>query len=207
MRINLIAALFAALVPLVQRTPQFQAVSKETSHLEWPTHFQGAPLTPAELSAVDQRFALSFPGIIKRFTFESGGVLIRHLTSATRKLHPSSDCFRGAGYKVTPTPPRVDRDGHRWGCFNASRESESLLVCERIYDPAGEEFSDVSSWYWNAIMGRSHGPWWALTVTQPHTRYHQPTNLTVPHTRYHQPESQLNEIAAVSPGTTNLRVN
>jgi hypothetical protein len=39
-----------------------------------------------------------------------------------------------------------------------------MQVCERIYDQAGASWTDVSSWYWDAALGRSQGPWMAVAV-------------------------------------------
>jgi len=47
------------------------------------------------------------------------------------------------------------------------RDGKHLLVRERIYEAAGERsFTDVSSWYWAAVLGRSVGPWWAILIAE-----------------------------------------
>ena len=36
-----------------------------------------------------------------------------------------------------------------------------------IYSARGDQsWTDVSSWYWQALLGKTHGPWWAVTVTE-----------------------------------------
>ncbi|MCB0321129.1 MAG: hypothetical protein KDD60_09400, partial [Bdellovibrionales bacterium] len=65
-----------------------------------------------------------------------------------------------------PRPLQIDREQHSWGCFLAIRESEKLQVCEIISDEFGNSWSDTSSWYWNAILSRTVGPWWATTVAE-----------------------------------------
>ena len=85
----------------------------------------------------------------------------------TRALHPASDCFKGLGYSIKPIPARDASDGHHWGGFEARRGDEALRVYERIYDPPDKmSWSDVSSWYWQAVTGRTTGGWWAVTVAE-----------------------------------------
>lgn len=80
-------------------------------------------------------------------------------------LHPAADCFRGLGYEISSLPVRIDGEGQRWGVFEARRGGENLLVAERIYSAAdGGAWSDVPTWYWSALIGRSRGPWWAVTI-------------------------------------------
>jgi hypothetical protein len=38
-----------------------------------------------------------------------------------------------------------------------------VRVCERIVDAHDQGFVDASSWYWAALLGRSSGPWRAMT--------------------------------------------
>jgi len=33
-------------------------------------------------------------------------------------------------------------------------------------DGRGGHWTDVSAWYWSALLGSSEGPWWALTVAE-----------------------------------------
>ena len=94
------------------------------------------------------------------------GSLLRKVTSATRKLHPAADCFRGAGFSVDPQPIAVDEQGRRWSVFIAKKGVERMEVRERIYNQHGESWTDISSWWWQAAFGRSKGPWWAETVVR-----------------------------------------
>jgi hypothetical protein len=52
-------------------------------------------------------------------------------------------------------------------CFTASKAGVALRVCEHIQDAGGQDFADTSAWYWAAALGRSQGPWRAVTVTSP----------------------------------------
>ena len=135
----------------------------------WPTQFEGKLLRPLPLGAREQRFLMDFPGHIGRFTDGEREIVMRWVSRETRKLHPASDCFRGIGYEITPQPIVVDSHGARWGAFLAQKNlaqksSERLSVRERIYDAQGNEWTDVSAWYWSATTGQSNGPWWAITI-------------------------------------------
>ena len=51
-------------------------------------------------------------------------------------------------------------------CFTARKGDVALRVCEQIEDAQGQHFADTSAWYWAAALGRSQGPWRAVTVTR-----------------------------------------
>jgi hypothetical protein len=118
------------------------------------------------MGEADRRFAEAFPGRIAKFTDGRREILIRWVPNPTRKLHPASDCFRGMGYRIEPKPVVEDLRGRRWGSFEATRGGERIQVAERIYDSAGNGWTDVSAWYWSAILGRSSGPYWAITMME-----------------------------------------
>ncbi|HKX28920.1 MAG TPA: hypothetical protein VJ302_14580 [Blastocatellia bacterium] len=133
----------------------------------WPTVFEGRELKPVPLSEREERLTRDFPGKIARFSDGSREIIIRWVTGETRALHPASDCFRGLGYAIKPLPVKIDPAGHQWGSFSATRRGETLRVSERIYsasDPGS--WIDVSSWYWNATLGRTKAPWWTVTVAE-----------------------------------------
>jgi hypothetical protein len=160
-RLLAVALLAAALLPLAGRGHGAQATAP-AAH-EWPHELDGAPLRPLALSAVELRFAQRFPGHIGRFETDGAVWVLRDVARPTRALHPAADCFRGLGYRIADT--RLQRDGRAtlWRCFVAERDGERLRVCERIVDAQGESFVDASSWFWAATLGRSSGPWRALT--------------------------------------------
>ncbi|HRW73436.1 hypothetical protein [Ottowia sp.] len=157
---------------------------------ELPRSWQGRPLWPLALSAVEQRFAERFPGHIQRATDGRQIVVLRSVTRPTRMLHPAADCYRGLGYRVEgerleqapaamPAPDllaepalrhaallQAPRDSGVQRCFTARRGGTALRVCEHIEDAAGRRFADTSAWYWAALTGRSQGPWQAVTVTR-----------------------------------------
>ena len=156
----------AAVVPFVPTAPRAAGTAPFAG---WPAELDGAPLRPLPLTATDARFARGFPGRLARFTDGRRGVLLRWLPAPTRQLHPAADCFRGAGYATSPAPARLDARGQRWACFDARRGPEALQVCERIFDAEGRSWTDTSSWWWAAVLGRADGPYWSVTVVEPRT--------------------------------------
>ena len=130
---------------------------------EWPREIDGVVLRPLALTAVEQRFAHKFPGRIGRFEANGDVWVLRDVSRPTRALHPAGDCFRGLGYRIEKTQLHSDADARLWRCFVAERDGERVRVCERIVDAQGQGFVDASSWFWTAALGRSSGPWRALT--------------------------------------------
>lgn len=163
----LIACTAAALMPLLTVQPvQQQSAASSAAFPGWPARFDGQALFALPLSEREERFNSNFPGRISRFTDGRREIIIRWTTSATRKLHPASDCFEGIGYSVRPLPLYVDEAGARWGSFTATRGLERLRVYERIYTDVGQSWTDVSAWYWAASGEQSAGPWWAVTIAE-----------------------------------------
>jgi hypothetical protein len=154
----------SALWPLAGRG-HAEALHALPAH-EWPREIDGAPLRPLALSAVEQRFASKFPGRIGRFEAAGDVWVLRDVARPTRALHPAGDCFRGLGYRIEQTRLHSDADARLWRCFVAERDGERVRVCERIVDAQGQGFVDASSWFWAAALGRSSGPWRAVTHVQ-----------------------------------------
>jgi len=155
----------AALWPLAGRGGS-ESAREESAH-EWPTTWQGDALRPLALTAVEQSFAQRFAGHIGRFAAADGVWVLRDVSRPTRALHPAGDCFRGLGYRLEPAQLQREADERLWRCFVAERGGERLRVCERIVDAQGQDFTDTSSWFWAAALGRSSGPWRAMTRVQP----------------------------------------
>jgi len=145
------------------------ATPPETSRFhEWPSNWDGAPLRPLALGAVEERFAQRFPGAIARMTDGQRMFVMRHVTQPTRMLHPAADCYRALGYRIEQVRLNRDAQGRLWRCFNAhSASGKGLGVCERIVDAKGQAFTDTSAWYWAGVGGQSPGPWQAVTVARP----------------------------------------
>lgn len=147
--------------------PESPATSTHASAWEWPRQWDGAPLRPLALSAVEQRFARQFPGTLARLTDGEQVLVLRHVTQPTRMLHPAADCYRAAGYRIADIRLQDDHEGRRWRCFTATQaDGTPLQVCERITDATGQAFTDTSAWYWAALRGASAGPWEAVTTAR-----------------------------------------
>jgi len=160
----LAASALAALAPLVRWSP---APGAAPDFPGWPARFEGRPLVERPLGARDRRFAEGFPGWVRQYSDGRRTLIVRFVHGATRRLHPARDCFRGAGYRLRPLPLRRDPGGGAWGRFEAFRDGERLEVSERIERVRGEEsWSDVSSWYWSALLGDGLGPFWAFTLVE-----------------------------------------
>jgi hypothetical protein len=87
------------------------------------------------------------------------------VTQATRKLHPSADCLRAAGYATTDSVTVQCADGDSWSRFSATRDGLRLTVHERIVsEQDGNAWTDVPAWFWSAIRRPLNGPWRAETV-------------------------------------------
>ncbi|MGI8602120.1 MAG: hypothetical protein ACR2OZ_03875 [Verrucomicrobiales bacterium] len=153
----------AALAPLISRPT---ALVTPHSFSGWPDEFENRPLHPLPLADVDTQFSAGFPGKIARFSDGQRELILRWVTAGTRKLHSSADCFRGLGYAVAPAPAWLDSQGARWSCFTARRGPHRLEVRERITSNDGQSRTDVSAWFWSAILHRTRGPWMAITVVE-----------------------------------------
>jgi hypothetical protein len=132
----------------------------------WPTRWDGREIWQVPLTRSDERFGENFPGRIAKFSDGRREFIFRWVTTGTRQLHPSADCFRGTGYTITPRPAFRDREERQWSSFLASRDHRQLLVRERIADQHGGEWTDVSSWFWSVALGRTQGPWLSVTAVE-----------------------------------------
>jgi hypothetical protein len=131
----------------------------------WPNDIFGDDrVQPVSLGEREARFAADFPGRIEVFSTGERTYVLRWIEHPTRRLHPASDCLRALGFAVRPAPLFATPDGHRWSTTLASRDGKSEYVHERIFDQAGREWTDVSAWFWTAALGRTRGPWCAVTV-------------------------------------------
>ncbi|MEY2483039.1 MAG: hypothetical protein QOK24_1567 [Verrucomicrobiota bacterium] len=152
----------AALAPL--RAPNNAPASHSLP--AWPQEWEGTAIQQIALSDRDQKFNENFPGRIAKFTDGRRELILRWVTTASRQLHSSADCFRGAGFSVTPQPALRDGKGERWSCFLAVRGDHRLLVRERIADQHGHEWTDVSAWFWSAALQQTRGPWLSVTIVE-----------------------------------------
>lgn len=160
--------LWCAMLPLAGNGRAAPPPAPATAAPEWPQQWRGLALQPLARSAVEQRFAERFPGRIARFRVADGDELVlREVQRPTRMLHPAADCWRGIGWQVgTARLVRDDADQALWRCFEATHDGQRVRVCERIVDAQGQAYTDTSAWFWAASLGRSVGPWQALTRVQ-----------------------------------------
>ncbi len=160
----LAACILAGVVPLAPKPSK--ARTDDAVFPGWPSQFEGERLHRVRLSDQERKFSEGFPGRIAGFTAGRRKVVIRWITRSTRKLHPAADCYRGLGYRARPMPLWVDARNRTWSSFDATKLG-TLRVRERIHDTQGNTWADVSAWYWAAVLGRTKGPWWAVTVAEP----------------------------------------
>lgn len=162
--ILLATATLAALAPLA-RSPASSPVVEDFPG--WPSQMEGRVLRPEPLAPEDVFFARGFPGRIARFTDGQRHIVVRWVTAPTRQLHPAAHCFRAAGYTVVPAPLRRNADGRLAACFDAKRDGKRLRVCEAIDGTDGQTWTDVSAWYWSALIAPPRESWWSLTFVEP----------------------------------------
>lgn len=147
--------------------PEKSAPTKpEQGGYQWPTTFEGVIITPLPMTAMEKEFGKDFPGAIGNFRCGDQQIILRHVTRATRKLHPAAHCLRAAGHSIGPVKIHTDADGHHWsGCYTGKGEKKYFLR-ERIVQIGGKqaEWTDVSSWHWHALLAPNEGPWLSITV-------------------------------------------
>ncbi|MCG3206181.1 MAG: hypothetical protein KCHDKBKB_02910 [Elusimicrobia bacterium] len=165
----LLSCLMAALIPLLPTGSEANIAN--TFPANWPRTFDGKQLVQISISDREKRFLAEFPGHMAKFTDGNNEILIRHVFTPTRKLHPSMHCYKGFGFTIVPKPLWTDKSGQLWGCFVAQKKnSPPLVVKEQIVDPTGKVWTDVSAWYWSAVLGRTKGPWQAFTIAEPEVK-------------------------------------
>lgn len=161
----LMLCLLAATAPAWRPAPAAPA-SGRTTFPGWAAGPVQPAWQPQPLGPREARFARDFPGRTGLFTDDGRTYVVRWLDRPTRKLHPAADCLRAIGYDIEPRPILRRADGSLWSALEATRASERMRVHERIVGADGE-WTDVSSWFWHAALGRTQGPWWVVTELVP----------------------------------------
>jgi exosortase/archaeosortase family protein len=122
------------------------------------------PLDPLPLTKAEHAFTRGFPGSLSSHRCGENQVILRRVTTATRKLHPSRDCLRAAGFETTNATTVRTAEGD-WARFTATRNGERLIVHERIVsEQDGSTWTDAAAWFWSALRHPLNGPWRAETV-------------------------------------------
>ena len=132
----------------------------------WPSSWDGVPLVADALTEQESVFGDRFPGRVARFHAGEATVVLRWATEATHRVHSASACLRASGWSISPLP-MVRRSDGAWSCFRATRDGVTCRVREQARAADGETFPDVPTWFGKAFLGRSPGPWWIVTVSEP----------------------------------------
>lgn len=119
------------------------------------------------LESRSAEYAKGFPGTIELFGRDERRLVVRVIDRATRRYHLSADCYRAIGYATEPLPILQAVDGAMWGRVMATRGSEQVEVRERVVSLDGQSWTDPSSWFWSAMLGRSEGPWVGYSESVP----------------------------------------
>ncbi|QTN32299.1 archaeosortase/exosortase family protein [Akkermansiaceae bacterium] len=156
-----IAAVCAAAAPLFSMAKPPDEISSAP-----PLHrFGGQPVTQVALTAAEENFYADFPGYIAVYEGDGFKLTVRHVTRATRKLHPASHCLRAEGFSIGEKTTRTDDAGGHWLTYTATRNGIPRTVRERIRRAeGGGQWAEISAWYWSAFLRPSDGPWVAETV-------------------------------------------
>lgn len=174
MRNILTIVLFAASCLLAAMTPLFGPLIDNTTTMParpfpgWQAigNLAGGELKPLPLTDQEQQFAKGFPGKLARFQSGNREIIARWVYQPTRRLHSEVVCFQGLGYQITAQRPDLAGQYPGWKSFLARRGEECLAVKFLIIDEHGNRWQEVSAWYWAATLGRSKGPWWAVTIAE-----------------------------------------
>ena len=157
-----VAALVCIAFPMPPREADEQAAHGFPG---WPVQFEGEAIAEEPLSELEKGFAKSFPGKIGRFRVGRCIVILRWTTRLTHRVHGAAYCLEATGWKIEPRPLEARADGV-WSAFRATQGGKTLHVREQARDASGATFADVPAWFFSALLGRSVGPWWIVTVAE-----------------------------------------
>ena len=156
-----LACTLAALVPLWSRERSSGAMNM--AEPSW-SELVDPGWERTELSSRDRAFAFAQAGPVARFRKGARRLVLRRVSEPSRALHPVSDCLRAVGYHVERlSAHEVESPGA--SAYRAHRHGELLHVEEWIVDSQGRRFAEVGQWYWQALLGSSHGPWTAYALS------------------------------------------
>jgi exosortase/archaeosortase family protein len=157
MIVVVLVLLGAGVVPLTSAGTR-QIPANQADFPGWPEKWGDDYLEPVPLSVAESSFARDFPGKIGVFTAGGDRLVMRWVTRPTRKLHSSADCLRASGYEI-----EKERTG-RFLAFSSGGGEQGWYVEEEIREENGPVFyKEASEWFWQASLGKTTGPWWAVT--------------------------------------------
>ena len=146
-----------------------RAANDESAHQfpGWPEAFEGDALVEEPQSDFELLFAKNFPGRIGRFRAGRRTVILRWTMHPTHRVHGAAYCLRANGWEIAAREDARPPEGNAaWSAFRATRGVEALNVREQVRGADGTTFADVPTWFFNAILGRTVGPWWIVTVAE-----------------------------------------
>ncbi len=132
----------------------------------WPKLFEGCPIRETELSSRERDYNRVFPGRMGRFTDGARSIVLRWVTAPTHRVHSGAVCLQAAGGYMKPRDLWRDKNGILWSVWDLEGDAGPVRVRERCYDGQGKSWPDVSSWFWAAVLGKTEGPWWVVTVAE-----------------------------------------
>ena len=148
-------------------------ITKETEFKSL-TSYQGRAVEEISLSPREDAFAKNFPGHLKIYAIGHDTLIIRHISKASRMLHPSYHCLKAEGFTISHSSVQSDEEGRPFLRYHATRNKEHFLVTERIRDfQSDKQWTEVSAWYWHALFHPNSGPWEAETLMTPLHENHE----------------------------------
>ncbi|MBI1271243.1 hypothetical protein GC174_12505 [bacterium] len=163
--LSMVATILPATVGARDKVP----VKRDNTQINWPDKLDGKVLKEVPVYNENKKlksFLADFPGQVKVFSDGKRIYIVRYVNKMTRKLHPASDCYRAAGYRVEFQPTIIKSPGEHWSSFRASRADREVMVRERITDNLGKQWTEPSAWYWSALKSETKAPWWGITVEE-----------------------------------------
>ena len=167
-----LSALFSALHPLLRAKAvgpsENDGVVADSAFPGWPETLEGSRLIEEPLTERERAFNAAFPGRIARFRkadIPGEIVILRWVRQPTHRVHSAANCLQSSGWQIDPQPLQRREDGD-WSTFSATRNGTRLLVREQARDAHGTTFPDIPTWFWRALLNRTPGPWWVVTVTR-----------------------------------------
>lgn len=158
--------MISSILPFI-RSKSTTKITRKSISFHLPEALSNESLSQVEMPERHKPFLKDFPGTVKLFRNPDNSLLVvKFIKTATRKVHPASDCYKGAGYKIEWEPIEIKESGSAWSHFLAIKGQTRLSVKERIIDSQGNQWTDASSWYWSALLGETKAPWWGITLEE-----------------------------------------